>query len=121
MPRLSHRDSVKIYAIDSDSDAWQLIKESSSLRIAPVSDAAAITEGERYPRAANITHRGRCDYDADLDTSGANRRLLVRVRDGEQFIVLRWREGRSWRRGGRAGMILSLSVSEPKAHNLYDT
>lgn len=121
MPRLSYRSPVKIYAIDSDSDAWQLIKESSNLRITPISDAAAIAEGERFAEAASVTHRGRCAYDVDLDAGGPNRRLLVREPDGVQFLVLRWRSGRGYRRAAKADMILSLVLNEPKYHNLYDT
>ena len=121
MPNLSHGESVKVYAENSTARAWSLIKVHVNLRITPVSDNDALNEGSRFPQAASVTHRGRCAYDADLDTEGTQRRLLVRISDGAQFIVLRWREGRGRRPAGHPDMVLSLFHQQPKLHNLYDT
>ncbi len=121
MPRLSYTELIKVYTYTPVDDAWHLIKQHANIRIAPISDTAAMNEGARFNAAANVTHRGRCAYDSDLASSGADRRLLVRISDGQQFEVLRWREGSRRVQAGQRDMYLSLVWIEPMLHNLYDT
>jgi len=121
MPKLSYKDAVHIYRTTEDSDGsqfWSLIEQYAAMRITAMDAYSAAGEAAVYNFTP--THRGRCSYNENIDVAGSDQRLLVRVKDGKQFMVLGWREGQA-QRGGNPEMILSLTVQRRQIYNLRDT
>ena len=124
MPRLSYRETVKVYHVTTTETSpphYALMAEQVPVLIRELGAGSAMAEsaafGANPHQPLSITHRGRCGYNA-LVTERPAAALLVRDRDGKQFLVARVRYGDAVRGGNSREMYLSLEEQYPLLTNL---
>jgi hypothetical protein len=124
MPRLSYRETVKVYHVTSTETSpphYALMAEQVPVLIRELGAGSAMAESAAFGANAHqplsITHRGRCEYNA-LVTERPEAALLVSEADGRQYLVARVRYGPAVRGGHSWEMYLSLEEQYPLRTNL---
>lgn len=107
-------EEVAIYAKATSGtaspEAWERIGAVRRARIELVSDYQALQSGQLLN--ANITHTAKVVASEDYNpvSTGGRMRMLKRLRDGQNFLIVRVREAGVPRRGGRT-RLMSLALS----------
>ena len=127
MPRLSYRETVKVYHPTSTETSpvhYALMAEQVPVLIRPLGAGGAMAESAAFApndrQQLTVTHRGRCEY-SQLITERPHAAILVSDTDGRQFLVARVRYGEAVRGGTAREMVLSLQELYPPISNLGTT
>lgn len=107
-------EAVAIYAKATSGtaspEAWERIGAVRRARIELVSDYQAVQSAQLLN--ANITHMAKVVASEDFQpvSTGGRMRVLKRLRDGQNFFIVRVRQAGTPRRGGRT-RLMSLALA----------